>query len=308
MKTLVLSLIVLLTLALTSCQDSNSFGTISSGDDSILKSATIAVDDMMAESVAEEVNFEADFFADSEKLLKQLARFKGTKNLLGGKKGMRYMAGQAPNVSIDTAETGYPVIITLDYGEGTELKNGRVISGIVTIEISAEKGTDGAMRSIAYSNCVIDSVGVNGTCIETFNGDNEQTRTVTSNSEITFVLANGTVIDRTGNHVCNWLEGIDTQMEHNDDVIEITGALDAVTPEGNTWTRNIIEPLIRKGDCRHHVQGVVQFSQNDEVISSLDFGDGECDEIALLTVDGETVEIELGGRKPEARFKNRNEN
>lgn len=301
MKTTKLSTIAILSLALFACQDFNGLdSTTSETDELVLKSAVIAETDLMVESVSDEVVYEAEFFAESEKLLKQLARFKGGKNLLSGHKGNRYLNGYAPDVSIDTAATGYPVTITINYGVGSELKNGRKISGLVTIEISAPRGTDGATRLITYTNCVIDSVNINGTAIETFNGDNETARTINNNSEVTFILPDGTVIERTGTHTRNWIEGLSTPLEHDDDVIEITGSLTATTSTGNTWERGIIEPLLRTGDCRHHVQGVIEFSQNGEVISTLDFGDGTCDNLALLTVEGETVEIELKGRAPKA--------
>lgn len=304
MKTSLLVLIASLSFTFFSCQDFNGLNETATTDELVLKSAGIAVNDLAVESVEEEINFEADFFANSEQLLRALARFKGAKNLLGGKEGMRYMKNQCPNVSIDTAETRYPVTITLNYGDGTELNNGRVISGLVTIVITAPKGTDGGTRSITYSNCVIDSITIDGTATETFNGDNVTTRVLTTASDVTFTLADGTVIDRVGNQVREWVSGLDTPMDHSDDQISITGSTQA-SSAGNTWERLIIEPLVRLGDCRHHVQGIVQFSLNGEIISTLDFGNGECDNTATLTSNGETVEIELQDRMPKAKIEKR---
>jgi hypothetical protein len=50
-------------------------------------------------------------------------------------------------------------------------------------------------------------------------------------------------------------------------------------------------------DCRYIVQGVVEITLNGELVSSLDYGDGECDDVAILTQDGETAEVDLSIRK-----------
>jgi len=300
MKTRIFGILVLVSVLFFACNNSD-LTEPSGNDDLILKSAAIAENDVMVESVMEEANYEVSIFAESERLLRQLANFRGSKNLINGNGLMRYKNGNCPNVSIDTTETGYPITVTVDYGEGVELKNGRVISGLVTIEVSAPRGTDGATRTITYTDCVIDSIQIDGVATQTFNGDNLATRVVSTSSNITLVLADGTVLERTGTHVREWIEGLETPMEHSDDRISITGTVTFESSTGNTWTRTIVEPLIKMSDCRHPVQGVVQFSQNGTIIATLDFGNGTCDNLAILTVDGVEVEIELKGRKPEAK-------
>jgi hypothetical protein len=267
----------------------------------VLKSAQIAVDDMTAESVMDEIDYDVSVFAESEKILKQLANYKGSLNLDRANMGKRYKGENNPIVTIDAAEGGYPVLITVDYGEETQLNNGRTISGVVSIEVSAPRETDGATRTVTYSNCIIDSVQVDGVTIETTSTDGETSRTVSTSSDVTITLADGTVLERTGNNVRNWLEGFDTPMDHSDNRIEITGTISIESSAGYVWTKEIIEPLIKISDCRHPVQGVVQFTQNGTIIATLDYGDGECDNLAILTVDGESVEIELQGNRPEAK-------
>jgi hypothetical protein len=299
MRTKLLVFIAVLALVFMACNDS--VITPFENDELILKSAEMAENDMMAESVMEEVNYEVSFFAESERLLRQLANFKGSKNLIHGNMGMRYKGENNPNVSIEKGENEYPITITIDYGESTTLKNGRVISGLVTIEVSAPRGTDGATRTITYTNCVIDSVQIDGFASETFNGDNQTTRVVSTNSNVTLVLADGTVLERSGNHLREWLAGLDTPMEHSDDQIQITGNVIIESSTGTIWAKTVIEPLLKVSDCRYPVQGIVQFTQNGTILATLNYGNGECDNLAILTVDGEEVEIELQGRKPEAK-------
>ncbi|MBT6005600.1 MAG: hypothetical protein HOG79_07770, partial [Prolixibacteraceae bacterium] len=40
----------------------------------------------------------------------------------------------------------------------------------------------------------------------------------------------------------------------------------------------------------------VEITLNGELISSLDYGNGDCNNIAILTKDGETYEVDLAKR------------
>lgn len=302
MKTTIISITAILIFALTSCQKSNDLFT-SYEDDLVLKSAEIAENDIYVESLTEETGDEVEYFTNAESQLRQMAQAKGrNQSILEWRIGLPYRIGQCPNVSIDTSDTRYPITITLDYGDGTELENGRVISGVMTIVISGPRFADGTTRTVTYTGYQIDSLGIEGTLVHTFTGDNETSRIVTATGNLQFLLPDGTIIDRTSEKVREWLAGLDTPTDFSDDMIEITGYVEAENSDGTTWSKTIIEPLIRIGSCRHFVQGVVQYSKNGEIVSELDFGDGECDNLAILTVNGESIEIDLSGNRPKARL------
>jgi hypothetical protein len=46
----------------------------------------------------------------------------------------------------------------------------------------------------------------------------------------------------------------------------------------------------------------VEYSLNGSVVAELNYGDGTCDNLALLTTEGETIEIELQGKMPKAKL------
>jgi hypothetical protein len=75
---------------------------------------------------------------------------------------------------------------------------------------------------------------------------------------------------------------------------------------GDSYERLITEPLIELGDCRHPVEGILQYSQNETVMAELNYGDGTCDNLATLTTGGETIEIELQGKMPKAKLDDHN--
>lgn len=298
MKTTISALLVILALVFFSCQKEDGVG-LSSGvntdlSDVQLKSATLTVNDVAVESASTEASYETYFYGEYEHMLRALAHMKGSKyDLFSGKGNMHYLNGQLPVVSIDTAEGGYPIVITIDYGTSTETDRGKIISGVVTIEISGPKNVDGTTRTITYQNCRIDSVGIDGTSVETFNGDNLTVRKITETSDVDFTLPDGTVLNRVGNTVREWLEGLDTPLLRDDDKIQITGTILVTSSTGDTYSRVITEPLIRLGDCQYPVEGMVQYTKNDVEIGVLDYGDGECDNKAILTVDGTEIEIVL---------------
>jgi hypothetical protein len=301
MKTKIFSLAILISAGLVSCQKSSDLGLVSSTEEGILKSTEITISDLKVESTTDESSYEADFFANAEQDLRQIAKHKGQfGKLMDWRKGLRYQMGQCPDVTIDTASTGYPIVITLNYGDSTVLENGRVLSGVITIEISGPKFTDGTTRTINYNGFVVDSVGIEGTIIETFSGDNLTSRKFNVNSDLTLTLADGTVIDRVSQKVHEWIGGIDTPLVFEDDIIQITGSINTTTSAGESYSKIIAEPLLRLGTCQYFVQGIINFQQNGEVTGVLDFGNGECDNQATLTTGGETITIDLKGKTPKA--------
>lgn len=303
MKTKILALLVIVSFVFFSCEKQEGVDQSTDLSDLQLKSASIAVNDVAVEGVAQEANYETDFYAGYEQLLRQLAHFKGDKgNLLYGHKGMHYVEGQSPLVSIDTTATGYPIIITIEYGDSTATKKGRVLRGTVTIEISGKKGTDGSTRTISYIGCSIDSIGIEGASTQTFNGTDITNRKTTIISDITFTLADGTVVRRVGESVREWIKGLDTPLERDDDMIQTTGSIHVESSTGDTYDRLITEPLIELEDCHYPVQGIVQYSLNDSMIAELNYGDGSCDNLTELTTGDQTIEIELMGKMPKAKL------
>ena len=300
MKTKNLLFIPVVLLLLFACQKEETTENL----ETLLKSGEIVAGDVTIESALNEANYEAELFSQSEQWLRMLAKYKkGNKKFLDGKHNNRYTDGTFPEVTIDTAEAGYPVTILIDYGDSTVLHNGHVISGTLSVEITAKRNTDGAQRIITYNGCKIDSVTVTGTEKETFNGNNETTRKTTVDTDVTFTLDDGTTILRKGQTVHEWLEGLATLQDHSDDKIQKTGLLTVSSSTGDEWTKSISEPLIRLGDCRNYVQGVVEYLLNNTVVAVLDYGDGTCDTTATLTVGNEQIEITFEGKKAKANHK-----
>ena len=72
------------------------------------------------------------------------------------------------------------------------------------------------------------------------------------------------------------------------------------TGSKNTYTKNILIPLERIDGCDYVVKGKIEYIKDGAVVATVDFGDGECDNIATKKVDGVGHELKLNkkGKKP----------
>lgn len=261
------------------------------------KSAQVAINEVSMEAVAGESEYEVEFFSNLAPILSRWWKF--GKHFQWSSK-LRYQMNNCPVVEFTEGENdGYPKIITLDYGDSTVLHNGTVLSGLIEITITAPRSSQDYERTVQYTAFGVDSITVDG--FATIVVDKVDTMFRQYTSDLTFTLADGTVIDRTSERVWQWIEGMDTPEDQSDDVIVISGKAEAVMTidgETDTYKKEITTPLKRIGDCRYIVEGVVEITLNGTLISSIDYGDGTCDDVAVVTdSEGNQSEIDLGQRK-----------
>lgn len=110
--------------------------------------------------------------------------------------------------------------------------------------------------------------------------------------DMTVTFPNGNVYHRVGNRVREMIEGFGTPMIWADNVFSITGSWTTTFPAG-TQTSTITTPLRVRANCPNIVSGVVEIVRNDNT-ATLDYGSGECDNQATLTINGNTTTITLG--------------
>ena len=294
MKKIIGIFVFLVSVALISCQTEK----VDLGNDEILseKAAQITLNEVAMESATTELEYEVEFYANLEETLTQWWRigkhWKWTSKL-------RYKLNQCPEIHVVSEEGGYPKTITLNYGDSTVLRNGRVLAGLITIEISAPKMSRDYTRLVTYTGFSVDSLGIEGNSLVTVDKEEEVFRMY--KSDFIFTLADGTTVNRTSERTWEWIEGLESDDDQTDDVVQITGFCNAENSSGDKYVKEIVEPLIRLRDCRFIVKGVVEITLNDVLISSLDYGDGECNNIAVLTKDGEIYEVDLAKRKTERK-------
>jgi hypothetical protein len=55
----------------------------------------------------------------------------------------------------------------------------------------------------------------------------------------------------------------------------------------------IISPLIYQNGCFYPVSGIIEIDTDGEGLKIIDYGNGECDNVATVTINGNTENIEL---------------
>lgn len=205
-----------------------------------------------------------------------------------------YASDHLPDcVTITTVVTDTTREKTVDFGEGCELPNGNVLSGI--IKLSYEKDMEAASKSIALTleNFTFNDVAVEGSAdilrVRSNENGNPQG---TANATFNATWPEGDTASFEGTRTREWIEGYGSGF-WGDNVFLITGKRTYIGREGNTFIKEVITPLRREMACRFIVSGVLEISRNENT-ASLDFGDGTCDAKGVLTQpDGTEVEIFL---------------
>jgi hypothetical protein len=309
MKKLSLLLAAFMALTIISCDNEEDIVKDIQDDDKVELNndvETVVTSEELSESLMETMDYEIDLYSFIESEYEQTSTKQGGDNYYYyykemWKKWKRYKDEQMPDISIEFGEEGrYPMKITINYGDGIELNSGKVVSGAIIIELTAAPFTDGAVREVSY-DLMIDDVWMDGTKRIEFTGEKGVSHKFEYKSDMTFGFPDETEIHRVAERTREWISGLDTKLDTSDDKIQITGFVTCVDTEENEYTKAIDEenPLIRIGTCKVIVQGVVKFTQNEVEFATLDYGDGECDNIATYTYtndEGETVtkEIEIG--------------
>ncbi len=305
MKKLLFIFLLGISFAFTSCDNADDNVNLIDENNLNITDVSAVIDTEVAiANVMTEVDYESDMFTLEESTTKSGGyygyRLKNIAKLY--KKWRCYKNDMGPEVTVvDGDNDGFPKTITIDYGDGVTLRNGRVLSGIVTIVVSAPPRTDGAMREITYQKFMIDSIGIAGYKKIVFSGEQGILRKFEHEHDLNFTFADETEVSCVGNKTKEWVEGLDTSYDRADDKIHITGQDVFVDTEGNEFKKEIEDYLLRLGACKFIVSGVVVYSQNGDEFARVDFGDGTCDNKAIkTTADGEK-EITLGkhrhGRK-----------
>ena len=65
------------------------------------------------------------------------------------------------------------------------------------------------------------------------------------------------------------------------------------------YEKVITKPLVKTDDCKYIVEGTIEYLKDGKTVAVVDYGNGECDNIATKTVDGKTYEFELDKKEKE---------
>ncbi len=201
--------------------------------------------------------------------------------------------GLCATVTLDTVV--FPHELIIDFGEENCLcKDGRYRRGKIINTFTGRYRKPGTVLTHGFDEFYVNDNKVEGSRVLTNMGYNEDENlwfTIEIDGLIT-LAENGGTITWNSSKEREWVEGSDTRRRR-DDVYLITGSASGVRLSGLSWTKEIILPLRRELSCRFFVSGSVEITPEDRPVRLLDYGDGECDNLATVTVNGQTFTIHL---------------
>jgi len=216
-----------------------------------------------------------------------------------------------PDVTIThlSAVDPFPVKIVMDFGTGCTGRDGRIRSGKIVSVYSNRLFVFGATATTEFVNFTIDSIKVQGTHIITNQGEPISTspnicikhkwKVEVRNAKLT--KPNGNYTEWTSTKTITQLEGWCTPYIHIDDIYRIDGAAHGKVKRGDlliAWNSEITEPLIKKFTCRWLVKGIIRTARlnlttNSPWVATINYGPGDCDNKAVVTINGVTHNITL---------------
>ncbi|MBT8178935.1 MAG: hypothetical protein KJO94_05380 [Eudoraea sp.] len=196
-------------------------------------------------------------------------------------------------VTITTVVTSTSVEKTIDFGEGCELPNGNILSGIIYLSFEKDMELATHTLALALENFTFNAVAVEGSAsIVRMRSNEDGNPQADASASYNATWPDGSTASFTGNRTREWIEGYGSGF-WGDNVFLISGKGTFTGKMGNVFVKETISPLRRELACRFIVSGVLEISRN-ELTASLDFGDGSCDAKGMLTYpNGETEEIFL---------------
>jgi hypothetical protein len=210
------------------------------------------------------------------------------------------VADSCPLVTIEhPTDAVWPKTITVDFGSGCTglYENSR--SGKIIIVVTGPRLETGSQKEVTFDNYYFNGIKVEGTkTVENmgYNSDEHLLMSVKlTGGKLT--LPDGRVIERSFEHQREWIAGLLTRNIWDDECL-ITGTATGVNINGVAYTNTITTALHWKRVCRFIVSGVVKIDREGLDSVELNYGTGECDAVATVTIGGESKEITL-------RFKHR---
>ena len=269
---LIISLLILgLSLMITSCNKDE--------EEVVNDNSTVYSADAVAESLFEDVSQVSD----------EAYALKTTE-----KKSTNSVISECAIITISLTDS--PYTMTIDFGSTNCLCNdGRYRRGIINVSFTGAYREQGTIITYTFDNYFVDNNQVEGTKTVTNMGLNNNGNIYYDIQVTGFIhLANNEgIITWDASKEREWIEGSETILNLSDDVYLITGSVNGIRPGGKTWTREITTPLRVEIGCRWIVSGTMEITPEDETTITLDWGDGDCDNIATVIVYGVTYTIFL---------------
>lgn len=191
--------------------------------------------------------------------------------------------------------TSSPRTLVIDFGTtNCPCNDGRNRRGKILTSYTGGYKDPGTVITHTTDNYFVNDNQVLGTKVVTNMGSNTDGNLYyTIDVDGSIIKANGGgTITWTSDRIREFIEGVSTQV-WDDDVYLITGTGSGTRPNGQTFSVTILTALRKEIGCRHFVSGSFELIPSGKPARVLDYGSGTCDNLATVTINGNTYNITL---------------
>ena len=250
------------------------------------------------QDLLEETSFAENVFAQLSSDVDDAIPFDAVSSGRGIFKGFGFGFGKCMTRTVESPEEGdFPKTITIEYdGECTSAFKDIAKSGKIIITLTGHPRDENSQRIVTFENFTVNGNEIRGTKTYTYKG-NGQFECVLEDGKI--ITKSGDVILRESSKTRALIAGGETEEDRSDDVYEVTGIAIGKTSDGSEYKKEIIEPLSVQKDCFWITKGVIETTIGEST-TSVNFGGGTCDNIAIRTDENgneEEFQMEMRIRK-----------
>lgn len=207
------------------------------------------------------------------------------------------------SITLLNAPARFPMKIVIDFGSGCVGRDGHKRSGKIITEYSGKLTEPGNSATTRFDGFKFDSISVQGThkiTNSTAAGSNQRQFTIDV-TDAKLSKPNGNYSMWTSTRTITQIEGNGTPLYPLDDIFKITGSAHGQVKHGDliyAWRSEITEPLVKKFTCHWISKGTIKvrretLATNSQWVATLDYGTGDCDFLATLTINGVSHQIQL---------------
>jgi len=179
---------------------------------------------------------------------------------------------------------GFPKTITIDFGSGCPSQD-VVRSGKIIVTLSDSLRKSGSVAVMTFDNYYVSGFKKEGTITWT-NTSHEAIKSWSRNCENGKITApGGSYWVHSGTQNVVQTEGSGTPFNLLDDVFSTTGSATVTNSAGVTRTSEITIALEKKVACDNIDKGAIKISGPSHY-AVVDFGDGACDRLGSVSIDG----------------------
>ena len=189
-----------------------------------------------------------------------------------------------------------PRTIVIDFGSANCMCNdGRTRKGKILVSYTGHYADSGSVHTITFDNYFVNNYQVMGSNVVENKGLNGSSQPYFTSVIAGKVMKPGVAdtLYYEANRTITWTQGSTTPV-WGDDIYEITGTGSGQNELKTFYAMTITQPLIKEVlGCRYINQGKIEMQPQGKALRTIDFGNGNCDNDATVTINNKVFNIKL---------------